>query len=77
MATLGVLWFLAGSLVFFGVAGIIAGVGFRQSERRRFHLYTLEEQEDESSDEAATTSSQAPKARSAKDDVDRWPSSLP
>jgi hypothetical protein len=78
MATLGVLWFLAGSLVFFGVAGIIAGVGFRQSERRRFHLYALEEEEMEDvNDEESAATSQPPQSRSTTDDLNRWPSSLP
>lgn len=78
MATLGVLWFLAGSLVFFGVAGIIAGVGFRQSERRRFHLYTLEEEEKEDVNDEDTGATPPPKkSRSTTDDVNRWPSSLP
>jgi hypothetical protein len=45
--TLGWLWFLAGSLIFFVTAGIVAGLFFRQSEASRYELpepdYWLEE----------------------------------
>ncbi len=34
----GWIWFALGSLVFFAVAGLMAGLSFRQAERRRFDL---------------------------------------
>lgn len=36
--TLGWLWFLVGSIIFFGVAGMFAGLGFRQRENRRYRI---------------------------------------
>lgn len=36
--TLSVLWFLCGSVLFFAVAGLFAGLFFRQKERNRFQL---------------------------------------
>lgn len=48
VTTLGWLWFLVGSLVFFVTAGIVAGLFFRQSEVNRYDLaesdYWLEEE---------------------------------
>jgi len=37
-ATLGWLWFLVGSIIFFAVAGMFAGLSFRQQERRRYRM---------------------------------------
>ncbi len=37
-ATLGWLWFLVGSIIFFAVAGMFAGLGFRQRESRRYRI---------------------------------------
>ncbi len=37
-ATLGWLWFLVGSIIFFAVAGMFAGLGFRQRENRRYRI---------------------------------------
>ncbi|MEZ4677440.1 MAG: hypothetical protein R2932_24800 [Caldilineaceae bacterium] len=37
-ATLGWLWFLTGSIIFFAVAGMFAGLSFRQQERRRYRM---------------------------------------
>jgi hypothetical protein len=41
-ATLGWLWFLVGSIIFFAVAGMFAGLGFRQQERRRYRIVDAE-----------------------------------
>jgi len=38
IATFGALWFLCGSVLFFGVAGLFAGLFFRQQEKNRFQL---------------------------------------
>lgn len=38
-ATLSWLWFLAGSIIFFAVAGMFAGLSFRQQERRRYRMF--------------------------------------
>ena len=38
LATLGALWFMCGSLLFFAVAGLFAGLFFRQQEKNRFQL---------------------------------------
>ena len=42
-ATLGWIWFLVGSIIFFAVAGIFAGLTFRQQERHRYETATEEE----------------------------------
>ncbi|MEX1018214.1 MAG: hypothetical protein WDZ49_01070, partial [Litorilinea sp.] len=44
------IWFLAGTLIFFATAGIVAGLFFRQSERRRFELLPMFEEEMEIED---------------------------
>ncbi len=38
VATAGWIWFMLGSLLFFTVAGVLAGLGFRQQEEHRFDL---------------------------------------
>ena len=42
-ATLGWIWFLVGSIIFFAVAGIFAGLTFRQQERHRYETAAEEE----------------------------------
>jgi len=42
-ATLSWLWFLAGSIIFFAVAGMFAGLSFRQQERRRYRMFDDDE----------------------------------
>jgi hypothetical protein len=73
ISTLGILWFLVGSLVFFVTAGVIAGMSFRQSNRQRYNLYALEEVEDEEVEESEPTS---PASSQNKNDGDHWPTSL-
>ncbi|RME60329.1 MAG: hypothetical protein D6790_09430, partial [Caldilineae bacterium] len=60
------IWFVCGSLVFFIVAGIVAGLGFYRRERNRYQLYDL------TSDEETGTQ---PQAQAGEDD-DIWPPSL-
>lgn len=84
-ATLGWLWFVVGSLVFFTVAGMFAGLGW--SQRGRQGVYDMNERATPADEgmrlEASTTQSfsiQSPAAPSAKpqapDDEDYWPASL-
>ncbi|HXF61898.1 MAG TPA: hypothetical protein VNK95_09785 [Caldilineaceae bacterium] len=71
-AAAGWLWFLAGSLVFFATAGIIAGLFFRQQEARRFELIEGEE-EIVLPEELPPAPSEPPRTM---DDAE-WPDSLP
>lgn len=84
-ATLGWLWFVVGSLVFFTVAGMFAGLGW--SQRGRQDVYDMNERATSADEgmrlEPSTTQSfsiQSPAASSAKpqapDDEDYWPASL-
>ena len=43
IATAGRIWFLCGSVLFFGVAGLVVGLYFRQQEQNRFQLVRSEE----------------------------------
>lgn len=61
------IWFVCGSLVFFIVAGIVAGLGFYRQERNRYRLYEL------TPDEETPVRSQA----QTGEDEDIWPPSLP
>lgn len=67
----GWIWFVGGSLVFFITAGIIAGLSFRQQERRRYRLSTLEPEEPQAPP--------APRHRRSGpgSEDDHWPASLP
>lgn len=60
------IWFVCGSLLFFVVAGIVAGLGFYRRERNRYRLYEL------SPDEEMPAQSQD---QTGEDD-DAWPPSL-
>jgi hypothetical protein len=63
-ATLALLWFLGGSVLFFITAGVLAGLAFRDKERSRYELNSQQGQ-------AFTTETpQQP-------DDDNWPASLP
>jgi hypothetical protein len=55
--TLSWIWLLLGILVFFVTAGIFAGLYFRESERRRYQLYELDDADDGASPEPAATPS--------------------
>jgi hypothetical protein len=74
MATAGWIWFLFGSLVFFGAAGVMAGLFFRQQEGRRFDLVE---------DDPALNLTELPAPASPQSlsphglDDDEWPDSLP
>jgi hypothetical protein len=73
VTTLGWLWFLVGSLVFFVTAGVVAGLFFRQSEVNRYELpdpdYWLEEEPQADRPRTSPGSGQ-----SVDDD---WPADLP
>lgn len=73
VTTLGWLWFLVGSLIFFVTAGVVAGLFFRQSEKSRFSLpeadYWLEE-------EPPAGDPRTPSQRESRPD-DEWPADLP
>lgn len=84
-ATLGWLWFVVGSLVFFATAGMFAGLGWHQ--RGRQGVYEMNERTTSADEgmrlEPSTTQSfsiQSPAAPSAQpqapDDEDYWPASL-
>lgn len=65
-ATLALLWFLGGSVLFFVTAGILAGLAFRDKERARYDL-------DTGGDQSAFTAQPLPPPK----DEDDWPESLP
>lgn len=67
------IWFTCGSLLFFVVAGAIAGLSFYRQGQRRFELYEIVPEE------AAETPAQKGKGRdrSLPSDEETWPSSLP
>lgn len=67
-ATLALLWFLAGSLLFFVTAGVLAGMSFRSKERERYLL-----SEGEQAQYRAEPAPQASPSAPAED----WPESLP
>ncbi len=67
----GWVWFALGSLVFFGTAGIVAGLSFRQGEQRRYRLDGAEPDGRPS----ARPPKPAPPRRDETDD--QWPASLP
>jgi hypothetical protein len=91
--TLGWIWFLAGSIIFFAVAGMFAGLSFRQQERRRYAMVDEEaplwDDLDEGADEpfaswpAAPTANRraqtvsTPAAATNPEADDGWPASLP
>lgn len=81
VATMGWIWFLVGSLIFFVTAGIVAGLFFRQSEARRYDLpepdYWLEE--DPSAQNAEGKQARTPsKSTSPGESADEeWPADLP
>jgi hypothetical protein len=65
-ATLALLWFLGGSVLFFVTAGVLAGLAFRDKERARYDL-------DAGGDQSAFTAQPLP----PPNDKDEWPESLP
>jgi hypothetical protein len=73
------IWFAVGSLLFFTVAGIVAGLSFRQQEQRRYRLYEDAQRGANVAPAApatpATTSRQS--ANPVSEDDDHWPASLP
>lgn len=72
VAAAGWIWFLCGSLIFFVTAGILAGLGFRRQERRRYALVDAEIDEDTYEIDTTLTSLRPGPAAD-----DNWPASLP
>jgi len=66
------IWFALGSLVFFAVAGLVAGLSFRQAERRRFDLLKT----DAAALDDAGLMPPPPSPKPPKGE-DHWPDSLP
>ena len=81
VAAAGWIWFLGGSLVFFVVAGIIAGLSFRRQERRRFDLEEADETERHDfwaeEKESSGPGGRRGAASAQADEDDDWPESLP
>jgi hypothetical protein len=71
LAAAGWVWFLVGVLVFFTVAGVMVGLGFRQQERQRYTLF------DDAEPPPAPPLPSAPPPAKPADEDDHWPSSLP
>jgi hypothetical protein len=73
VTTLGWLWFLVGSLVFFVTVGVVAGLFFRQTEVNRYELpepeYWLEEE--------PQTDRRRMSPDSGKSPDEEWPADLP
>ncbi|MBI3957652.1 MAG: hypothetical protein HY328_02495 [Chloroflexi bacterium] len=67
------IWLTCGSLVFFAVAGAIAGLSFYRQSRRRFDLYEIVPEEETNTPAQKGTE----RGRSLPSDEDSWPSSLP
>jgi len=80
MLAAGWIWFALGSLVFFAVAGLVAGLSFRQAERRRFELHNTDV---ETLDAAgflpppSTEPDEAAARAAARAEEESWPDSLP
>lgn len=72
IAAAGWIWFLAGSLIFFVTAGVIAGLFFRQAESRRFDLHESYADEWQPDPTAAPASGRDPQPTE-----DEWPDHLP
>lgn len=66
------IWITCGSLLFFAVAGAIAGFSFYRNSRRRFDLYEIVPE-----DEGNAPSVGPKRGGSAPAEDDSWPSSLP
>lgn len=67
------IWFACGSLIFFIVAGIVAGLYLAQQNRNRYQIYTLVP--DEQEDIVVERTEVSAKRNSNEDDI--WPASLP
>jgi len=66
------IWLTCGSLVFFAVAGTVAGFSFYRRSRQRFDLYEIVPE-----DEDPPVSKGKGRGKSPPPDEDSWPSSLP
>jgi hypothetical protein len=77
LAAAGWIWFVAGSLVFFVTAGIVAGLSFRHQERARYHLAQSDDEELTTSPSASSQPSKRRTRPTDNEDEDNWPASLP
>ncbi|MCB0158804.1 MAG: hypothetical protein KDD83_11790, partial [Caldilineaceae bacterium] len=82
IAAAGWIWFALGSLLFFTVAGILAGLSFRQQEQQRYDLVDERDAEDaflagSSLPDIDTFPPPDHPASPAPTPPDDWPSSLP
>lgn len=81
IAAIGWIWFMFGSLIFFIVAGVLAGLSFRQRERERFDLVEpleLDLTDDEDAILDNLLNNLPPPLSEDEDDTpDDWPPSLP
>lgn len=82
VTTLGWLWFLVGSLIFFVTTGIVAGLFFRQADEKRFGLpepeYWLEEEPKANAARSPYRTSPGKGAsRESGPRDDEWPADLP
>jgi hypothetical protein len=66
------IWLACGSLIFFVVAGIVAGIYFSHRKRERYQLYSLTPDESEQYEVVKEES-----VRQNKKEEDIWPASLP
>ena len=80
IAAIGWIWFMFGSLIFFIVAGVLAGLSFRQREQERFDLVEpleLDLMDEDAILEDLLNRSPPPLIPDEDDTPDDWPPSLP
>jgi hypothetical protein len=84
-ATLGWIWFLVGSIVFFAAAGMFAGLGWQRRSRKQVGDYDMSDMSDMNRAPAEpaipdrTRNRQSPNTQSPNTqspDEDHWPTSL-
>lgn len=77
-ATLGWLWFLIGSIIFFAAAGMFAGLGIRYRDRHRYAMYDMDEEGGEEDDLLLMDDDLMLQPEEEDDDWtdDYWPESL-
>lgn len=71
----GWIWFACGLLLFFVVAGIVAGLSFYSSGRRRYELYEVYAATDE--EETEQFQALPDQASTDRSEEETWPASLP
>jgi hypothetical protein len=74
------IWFLCGSVIFFGVAGVVAALIFASRNRRRYELFTPIPDPKALPQPNRAPRPAAPSPRTGSQppgDEDHWPTSLP